>query len=64
MAYLVDISAPRCRCGRPAKVRLFNRLNAVLGEFCRSCGNRLCTEHSELERRQTPATRVLTPERE
>ncbi len=38
MAYLKDIPVFRCDCGKPARVRLFNRYNAPEGEYCKSCG--------------------------
>ena len=38
MAYALEINRPRCSCGAPATVRVFNNRNAPCGEFCRRCG--------------------------
>ena len=41
MAHLRDIPRPTCfRCGKPAKVELYNRYNSCLGAYCIRCGQR------------------------
>jgi len=51
MAYMREIG--RCRCGRPAAVEVFSRLNASMGLFCRTCGKREAARLNRLE--QPPA---------
>jgi hypothetical protein len=38
MAYSIEISKPKCRCGKRATVQVFNRYNALVGNFCKKCG--------------------------
>lgn len=39
MAYLVELDRRCARaCGKRAVVEVHNRVNAVVGSFCRSCG--------------------------
>lgn len=57
MAYLRELSAPRCSCGKPARVELVNRYNAPCGTFCRRCGERA---RRELERREVAAGAVIS----
>lgn len=65
MAYLRDL-AERCMgCKvRDAKVELINRKNAVLGKFCRSCGNsRLARLKKREERMDAGVERFQEKER-
>jgi len=38
MAYMEELTKMCLKCGKIAKVKLFNRYNSPMGEFCRSCG--------------------------
>jgi hypothetical protein len=38
MAYLVDLAAQLCPCGKRATVQVFNRRDTLQGLFCRRCG--------------------------
>jgi hypothetical protein len=40
MAYVREISQPRCKCGKLAKLTVLNRVNAPQGDYCRSCADR------------------------
>lgn len=38
--HLREILKPKCQCGKPATVELYNDRNAPCGKYCRSCGKR------------------------
>jgi hypothetical protein len=38
MAYILEITKPKCRCGKAATVIVFNRFNAEYGKYCRRHG--------------------------
>jgi len=38
MAYSEPILNERCRCGKPSRVEVFNRVNALVGRYCARCG--------------------------
>ncbi len=43
-AYIVVLVPPLCLCGKRATVEVRNGVNASVGKFCRSCGNRKVLE--------------------
>jgi hypothetical protein len=50
MAYLRELTAPRCQtCSKPARFELVNRVNAPLGKYCKKCAERKLAEQQRSE---------------
>jgi len=49
MAYLRQIPAHKCRCGKKATVELINRHNAPQGKYCDLCGRQALRKQKIIE---------------
>jgi hypothetical protein len=49
--HLRELPQYKCRCGKPARVELYNDRNAPMGTYCKPCGARALREELQKQKR-------------